>query len=54
MRSSRVVVPDVVPKDPLEMAERDDEEEVEALLTSGPHPPLGVRVRAGASEPACG
>ena len=30
MRSSRVVVPDVAPKDPLEMAARDDEEEVEA------------------------
>ena len=38
MRSSRVVVPDVAPKDPLEMAPRDDEEEVEALLTRGPHP----------------
>ena len=46
MRSSRVVVPDVASKDPLEMAARDDEEEVEALLTRGPHPPLGVRVRA--------
>jgi len=46
MRSTRVVVPDVAPKNPLEMATRDDEEEVEALLTSGPHPPLGVRVRA--------
>src|ERR1035437_10392521 len=46
MRSSRVVVPDVAPKDPLEMAARDDEVQVEALLTSGPHPPLRVRVRA--------
>jgi hypothetical protein len=28
------------------MAARDHEEEVEALLTSGSHPPLGVRVQA--------
>ena len=40
MRSSRVVVPDVAPKDPLEMAARDDEEEVEALASYGPYPPL--------------
>src|ERR1039458_5664056 len=50
MRSSRVVVPDVAPKDPLEMATRDDEGEVEALLTSGPPPPLRVCVRAGRAD----
>jgi hypothetical protein len=46
MGASRVVVPDIAAQDVLEMATRDDEGEVEALLTSGPHPPLGVRVRA--------
>ena len=48
IRTSRVVVPDVVVKDAPEMAARDDEEkQIEALLTRGPHPPLGVAVRAG-------
>ena len=45
MGASRVVVPDIAAQDVLEMATRDDEGEVEALLTSGTHPPLGVRVR---------
>ena len=50
MRASRVVVPDIAAQDVLEMATRDDEGEVEALLTSGPHPPLRVRVRAGRAD----
>jgi hypothetical protein len=35
-------VPDIAAKGALEMATRDDEDEVEALLTRRPHPPLGV------------
>ncbi len=46
MGASRVVVPDIAAQDVLETATRDDENEVEALLTRRTHPPLRVRVRA--------
>jgi hypothetical protein len=45
MRTMLVVVGQVLGQNVLEMATRDDEEEVEALLTHGPHTPLGVCVQ---------
>jgi cytochrome d ubiquinol oxidase subunit I len=47
VRAVFVVVPDVDPQDPLEMAAADDQQPVQALGTDRANPSLGVRVRFG-------
>jgi len=45
MWSLVVVVPQVLVEDPLKVASAPDQHPVQALLTYGPHPPLGERAR---------
>ena len=45
MGASRVVVPDIAAQDVLEMATRDDEDEVQALSPYGPNKALRIGIR---------
>ena len=47
VRAVFVVVPDVDPQDPLEVATANDQQPVQALGADRRHPALGVRVRPG-------